>query len=116
MGTLLARRRTLRRASSSNYITQPPSIAIFTPDERGQSDSHHEPETFGTCNIPADPYTAWLEQREVERDREDHAQVRWVVRPRPLAAPAIRAAAADQQVVERRERCSRPFAVRLTSV
>jgi hypothetical protein len=115
MGPLRARRHALRHASSSEYIRQARSVAIFTSDERDQSESRHEPEAFGTRSVPADPYTAWLERRQADRERED--PVRWVMRPRSLAGTAIRASAvAGQQTINCRDVRDRASSARLSTV
>lgn len=103
MQPLLARRRTLRRARSNQYVTQPQSMAISRENAWLQSESRYEPETFGACTVPTDAYTAWVQQREADRDRSD-APVRWVVRPRPAA------------VAPSRERADRSSVARLTTV
>jgi hypothetical protein len=51
---------------------------------QNRSESRYEPETFGTCIVPADPYSEWLERREADRER-DNPPVRCVVRPRATA-------------------------------
>jgi hypothetical protein len=89
MQSLLARRRTLRHGSPTQYL--PRSIAVSTRDAPDPSESRYEPETFGACTVPVDPYTAWMQQREADRERADQP-VRWVVRPRAVAAPVNQSA------------------------
>jgi hypothetical protein len=44
--------------------------------------SRHEPQAFTARALPRDPYAAWLEQREAERQRDEGSAIRWVYRPR----------------------------------
>jgi hypothetical protein len=88
MQLLGARRHAPRHASTSQYIAHAPSVVLSTRDGLDQTESRYEPQSFGLCRVPADPYTAWLEQREADRELDDHPQVRWVVRPRAVAGPA----------------------------
>jgi hypothetical protein len=119
MQPLRVRRHPLRHASSTHYISQPGSIAVSTHGGLDQSESRYEPETFGVATATAadaDPYAAWLEQREADRQREDHPRVRWVVRPRAAAGPAIRVSAVgDREAIERRDQCDGPSSARLTT-
>jgi hypothetical protein len=89
MQSLLARRRTLRHESPTQII--PRSIVASTRNAPDPSESRHEPETFGGCTVPVDAYGAWMQQREADRERAD-PPVRWVVRPRDVAAAANRSA------------------------
>jgi len=53
---------------------------------------------FTERTLLADPYTAWLEQREADREQTGQMRVRWIYRQRPAGGPAIRAGAgADQE-------------------
>jgi hypothetical protein len=38
----------------------------------------YEPQFLSARPVPADPYAAWLQQREAEREIEIRSQVRWV--------------------------------------
>ena len=87
MQSILGRRRSLREAPSIQHIAQSLSIAV-TECAPHQTECRHEPETFGACIVPPDPYTAWLERRESDRERQ--GSVRWVVRPRAVAGPTAR--------------------------
>ena len=89
MQSILGRRRSPREAPSTQYIAQSLSIAV-TECARDQTECRHEPETFGACIVPPDPYTAWLDRRESDRERREQGSVRWVVRPRAVAGPAAR--------------------------
>jgi hypothetical protein len=53
--------------------------------------TRHEPFVFTERAFPRDPYAAWLEQREADRQREEDSQIRWVYRPRITreAEPAV---------------------------
>ena len=114
MHSLRARRQGLRQASSARDVAQMPNLTRFTrnwPDER---QSRHEPETFG-ARVPQDPYAAWLAQREAEQERHQAAEVRWVVRPRTVAAPASGPAAIGPEGPKQRlERYGSPASLRLT--
>jgi hypothetical protein len=44
--------------------------------------TRHEPQAFTERAFPRDPYAAWLEQREADRQRDEDAAIRWVYRPR----------------------------------
>jgi hypothetical protein len=85
MQSLLARRRTMRHASPTQII--PRGIAASAQDGRDPSESRYEPDTFGACAVPVDPYAAWMQRREADRERAE-PQVRWVVRPRAAAGTA----------------------------
>jgi hypothetical protein len=47
-----------------------------------QTMTRHEPEAFTARTLPRDPYAAWLEQREADRQQGEDSQIRWVYRPR----------------------------------
>jgi hypothetical protein len=51
--------------------------------------SRHEPQILIERIVPKDPYAAWLEQREAEREFEDRPRVRWVHRQRGADGRAI---------------------------
>jgi hypothetical protein len=88
MQSLLARRRTPRHHSPTQVV--PRSVSVSTQDGPDPTESRHEPETFGACMVPVDPYTAWMQQRETE---QADPQVRWVVRPRAVPVTASRESA-----------------------
>jgi hypothetical protein len=44
--------------------------------------TRHEPESFTERAFPRDPYAAWLEQREADRQQDEDTPIRWVYRPR----------------------------------
>ena len=97
--------------SSTQCVEHPPSIPRSGDARYEQCEGRWEPENFGAPAAPIDPYAAWLEQREVDRDRGDHESTRWV-----MVGPMIRAgAAAERAATERRNRCDRPASGRLTT-
>ncbi len=49
----------------------------------------HEPQVLIERIVPKDPYAAWLEQREAEREHEPRPRVRWVHRQRGPDGRAI---------------------------
>jgi hypothetical protein len=56
------------RGSSSRYIAEPWSIELSVKDAREEAGSrHHDQQMPISHTVPADPYTAWLEQREPDR-------------------------------------------------
>ena len=44
--------------------------------------TRHEPYAFTERALPRDPYAAWLQQREEDRQRDENVRIRWVYRPR----------------------------------
>ena len=48
-------------------------------DTHDQFVSRHEPQTLTGRTIPRDPYAAWLERREAERERMEGSSVRWTL-------------------------------------
>jgi hypothetical protein len=69
-----------------------PNLTSFTPSWREAGVSRHEPQTFGAA-VPDDPYAAWLARREADQERQGTG-VRWVFRPRTVAAAPLGASAA----------------------
>jgi hypothetical protein len=53
--------------SSPRYVADPWSIEISVRDAREQTGSRHDERMLTARTVPADPYTAWLEQREGHR-------------------------------------------------
>jgi len=53
--------------SSPGYIPEPWNVELSVRDAREQTASRHDEQTLTTRIVPADPYTAWLEQREPQR-------------------------------------------------
>ncbi len=52
---------------SPRYVEDPWSIELSVRDAREQTGSRHDERMLTTRRVPADPYKAWLEQRESER-------------------------------------------------
>jgi hypothetical protein len=61
-----------RQRISPNRGTDPQSIAVSAQDCRNQTATRHDAQMFAARSVAADPYKAWLEQREAEREREAH--------------------------------------------
>jgi hypothetical protein len=56
------------RGSSPRYIAEPWSIELSVKDAREETGSrHHDQQMLPAHIVPADPYTAWLQQREPDR-------------------------------------------------
>jgi hypothetical protein len=54
--------------SSSRYIAEPWSVELSVKDAREEAGSrHHDQQMPSARTVPADPYTAWLAQREPDR-------------------------------------------------
>ncbi len=71
MRPLLAPRRSLQHVSPTCHA-DPQSIEPTTQEGRAQTASRHDPQMFTARAVPADPYAAWLEQREADRERDAH--------------------------------------------
>jgi hypothetical protein len=57
----------MQDVSSPGYIPEPWNIELSVRDAREQTASRHDEQTLTTRIVPADPYAAWLEQREPQR-------------------------------------------------
>jgi len=55
------------RGSSPHRLAEPWSIELSVKDAREETGSRHDKEMLTAHTVPADPYTAWLEQREPDR-------------------------------------------------
>jgi hypothetical protein len=54
--------------SSPRYIEEPWSVELSVKDAREEAGSRHHDQQMPTAQtVPADPYTAWLQQREPDR-------------------------------------------------
>jgi len=53
--------------SSPRQIAEPWNIELSVRDAREQTGCRHDEQTLTARIVPADPYTAWLEQREPQR-------------------------------------------------
>jgi hypothetical protein len=67
MQTLKAPRDSTGGVSSKGYIPEPWNVELSVRDAREQTASRHDEQTLTARIVPADPYTAWLAQREPER-------------------------------------------------
>jgi hypothetical protein len=59
------------------------------PGDGADMAGRHEPQILIERIVPTDPYAAWLEQREAERELEQRPRVRWVHRQRGADGRAI---------------------------
>jgi hypothetical protein len=66
MQLLQTPKRSLRHISSSHDAPRLRSEP-FAQDGPDHVASRHEPQFLAARTVPADPYTAWLEQREADR-------------------------------------------------
>jgi len=69
----------LRRISADQCVAHSRAIARSAQEGPDDTATRHEPRALTTHTVPADPYTAWLEHREAESDREERRPVRWTV-------------------------------------
>jgi hypothetical protein len=67
MQTPQASRDSIQGVSSPGYIPEPWNVELSIRDAREQTASRHDEQTLSTRIVPADPYTAWLQQREPQR-------------------------------------------------
>ncbi len=72
MRPLQALRHSFSHLSPTNQLSHTPSIEPSTQDCQAQIASRHDAQMITGRTLPTDPYKAWLEQREVERERERH--------------------------------------------
>jgi hypothetical protein len=71
MRLLQAPRQLLRHASSNEETARPRSIEISARRGAAETFSCHDARPLARRTSPAaDPYAAWLKQREAERERE----------------------------------------------
>lgn len=70
MLSLRTSRHPRQRISSHHRNADPQSIELSAQDCRNQTATRHDAQMFGARTQPADPYKAWLQQREAERERE----------------------------------------------
>ncbi len=61
-----------RQRITSNRNTDPQSIEVSAQDRRNLTATRHDAQMFAARSVAADPYKAWLKQREAEREREAH--------------------------------------------
>jgi hypothetical protein len=108
MRLLQAPKHSLRRVPSDRCITH--SRAVTLSAQAGPQDTmtRHEPQALAKHTVPADPYVAWLQQREAESEWDERQPVRWICRQQRTGAPAIRAGSGgDRQARERRDSSER---------
>jgi hypothetical protein len=72
MRPLRALRHSLQHASSTHHLAHPQSIERAAQHDSSQTASRHEMDMLTARRVSADPYKAWLEQREADREREAH--------------------------------------------
>jgi hypothetical protein len=90
MRLLQAPKHSHRRISPDHCMTFSQAIALSAQAGLDDTATRHEPQALTMRTVPADPYTAWLEQREAERELEERRTVRWTRRPQGAGAPAVR--------------------------
>jgi hypothetical protein len=117
MRPLRAPRHSLGDPFSTQPIPHQRSIQASAQDGPQQVADRHEPQMFTARTPRADPYTAWLEQREADREQDEHMRVRWIYRQRPVGGPGIRAGAvAGPESRDRDDRSDQLLSLRLTTV
>jgi hypothetical protein len=67
MQLLQAPRHSLQHVSSPHYIARSRSIELSSQDGPDRTASRHDAQMLTARSVPADPYTAWLDQREANR-------------------------------------------------
>jgi hypothetical protein len=74
MRPLQALRHSLQHGSSTDHIAHPQSIELSPQTMPYQTASRHDAQVLTGRRriVPADPYKVWLEQREADREREEH--------------------------------------------
>lgn len=63
--------------------------ATLTLIQGGLDDTMTRYEGLGESARPADPYAAWLQERDAERERGAGESTRWVYRPRAVGAAVV---------------------------
>jgi hypothetical protein len=64
MQTLQAPTHSPQHVSSIHHVPRSLSIELSTQDGLDQTASRHDEQALNARTVPADPYTAWLDQRE----------------------------------------------------
>jgi hypothetical protein len=67
MQTPLAPSDPTQHICSPGHIPEPWNVELSVRDAREQTASRHDEQTLTGRIVPADPYTAWLAQREPQR-------------------------------------------------
>jgi hypothetical protein len=70
MRLLQAPKHLLQHVSSTSQIAPPQSLEGSVQDRSAYTANRHDPHTLTARKVNADPYAAWLEQREADRERE----------------------------------------------
>jgi hypothetical protein len=72
MRLLQAHRHSAQHVASTHHVAHPQSepSAQSGPDRAA---TRHGAQLITASTVPADPYAAWLEQREAEREREERS-------------------------------------------
>jgi hypothetical protein len=72
MRLLQAPKHLLQHVASTHDIAPPQSTERSAQAGSGQTAHRHDPQMITARRVSADPYKAWLEQREADREREAH--------------------------------------------
>jgi hypothetical protein len=72
MRLLQATRNSLKHASSTSRIARSQSSELPARSGSDRIASRHDTQMFARRAVTADPYAAWLEQREADRERDAH--------------------------------------------
>ena len=72
MRLLQAPKRLLQNVSSTSHAAPQQDIEQSALSGSAQTAHRHDPQMITARRISADPYKAWLEQREADREREAH--------------------------------------------
>jgi hypothetical protein len=83
-----ARRHSRQQASDAPHSSYPPLTLVSDRDVV----SRHEPDSFAPRAVAGDPYTAWVQQREAEREGQP---IRWIYRQREQTTRTITSAARE---------------------
>jgi hypothetical protein len=58
----------LQHVSSRHYTAEPWSVELSIRDAREEVASRHDEQALAARAVPADPYAAWLQGRESDRN------------------------------------------------
>lgn len=72
MRLLQAPKHLLQHVSSTYQIAPSQSVERAAHDGSDQRANRHDAQMLTARRVSADPYAAWLEQREADREREAH--------------------------------------------
>jgi hypothetical protein len=90
---LHAHRHSLQEVTPNVYIARPQAVQLSAQDRGAMSPSRHDAQMLAPHSAPVDPYAAFLQQREAEREREQPREVRWVYRQLGTLSAAPRVSA-----------------------